>query len=223
VSEGLAAGGRERHPSNAWADLEATLRRVAAVEDVRVRGSLIPNDIRVVATADRDPHEVINDVVSVVSATTNHSIDPADVSLVQLRPPRLDTQRSTRAVIDAVVVATRQETGWVKVRVRLPNGVVHEGSAPTAAMREQRAAGAVEAVLDALGPLLHELGIRVQLDAPALYPVGTETLVVVHGTVVQQQRLVRVSGSAFVVDDTPTAAARASLDALNRHLRLSDG
>ncbi len=215
------AGGMPNSPmDDEWAALESELRRITAVEKARVVGPGIPAAIHVVAGGAREPSDVRRDVVSVVIATTGRVIDPAIVSVVPVRPQSNGAAANARAALDAVVVATKQDSGWVKLRLRLPDGTIREGSTRAASTPEERAAAAVSAVIDALASQLEDAGIRIEMDAPALYPMGLETLLVVRGSLLEHHHRRRISGSAFVIDDTATAAARATLDALNRHLRL---
>lgn len=220
MGEDEVAGGGALEGS--WGPLEDELQRVIAVEKVRVLGDDAPSAIHVLARPSRRPDEVALDVVSVVLATTPHSVDPGIVSIVQLDEEAPSSRGPARVLLDSVVIATRQGSGWVKLRLRLPNGEIREGSAPASPTREDRARAAVDALLQALEDVLEDMDARVEIDNTIVSPPGAEDLVLLRGTFFERNRPRPVSGSASVVDDTATAAARAVLDALNRHLRFID-
>ena len=221
MGEGVGAG--ENGSNGSWGSLESELERVPAVEKVRVIGDVAPRAIHVVARPTRRATQVASDVCSVVIATTPHSVDPRIVSVVQLDDdgPSISSSRPSRLVLDSVVVATKQASGWVKVRLQLPNGEICEGSAPASATRTDRARAAIDAVLQALEETLEQMDARVEIDKTILSPAGAEDLVLLRGTFFDRRRPRPISGSATVADDTATAAARAVLAALNRHLRFA--
>lgn len=215
----MVAGGLD----GPWGALESELQRVAAVEKVRVLGETAPSAIHIVASPVRRATQVAEDVCSVVIATTPHSVDPGIVSVVQLDDaPGAFPRANPRPVLDSVVVASKQGSGWVKLRLLLPNGEIREGTASASPTRQDRARAAVDALLQALEGTLDEMEARVEIDKTILSPPGAEDLVLLRGTFFDKNRPRRISGSASVVDDTATAAARALLDAMNRHLRFAD-
>ena len=128
-----------------------------------------------------------------------------------------------RIVLDSVVVATKRDAGWVKVRVRAADGELLESAASGLPTKEGRAAAAADALLGAIESVLARMSLRVELGRPIVSPAGTPDLVVVEGALFDGDRVIRISGSAFVDDDVASATARAVLDALNRHLEGGRG
>ena len=209
-----------KNDADPWGYLERTLQEVPAVERVRVIGEARPSEIHILATPARPAKEIARDVHSLASTTLNEEMDSRIVSVVQLDDDdeSRDAKRRARPILDSVVVATKQQEGWVKLRLRCPDGTVTEGSAPAAATREGRAYAATTALLQALEGVLADMGAHVEMENVILYPAGADGLVLIQGIFVDKTQRRQVSGSAFVVDDAATAAARALLDALNRQL-----
>ncbi|MDQ3940701.1 MAG: hypothetical protein M3238_05035 [Actinomycetota bacterium] len=222
ISEGVDAVPRS---DGQLARLEDALRQITGVTKVHVVGTDTPSEIHVVAQAGRSPKQIVRDIQSVASASIGISVDHRVVSIVQLEEADTNgaTQIRPRTVLDSVVVASRGSAGWVKVRLRLPNAELHEGTAPSANSREGRAKAAVAALLLALEGPLTEVNAQVEIDQVMVYAMGNEGLVWLTGTFTQNRATTPISGAAIVVDDTATAAAHASLHALNRVLRLGEG
>lgn len=212
--------GPEPEPSAAqWNDLESAMERVEAVEKARVIGTQTPEEIHVLAAGTRLAKEIAKEVHAVVTDALDTKIDPRIVSVVQLEGD-LDRSRCPRPILDSVVVASKQETGWVRLRLRLPNGDIAEGSAAAGGTREGRAKAAATALLQALERVLQDMGASVALEKVELYPAGSDGLVLIQIVYSDSSRRVPLSGTASVVDDAATAAARALLDALNRQFRF---
>ena len=126
-----------------------------------------------------------------------------------------------RLVLDRVVLASKGDAGWVKVGLRWPNGQATEGAGVAGATRDARARGATAALLDALSPVLDEMGAKVDIDHLLIHPVGTNDSVLVRVVFYERGATTPLVGTALVVDDVATAAVRATLQALNRKLRLA--
>lgn len=204
-----------------WDQLERTLREVPAVERVRVFGESTPSEIHVVASVARPAKDIARDVHALTSTTLKEEVDSRIVSVVQLGDEELSPhRRCARPILDSVVVGMKRDEGWVKLRLRCPDGTITEGNAPARATREGRAHAAVSASLQALKNVLADMDAHVEMENVILYPAGTDDLVLIHATFVERAQRRPVSGTAFIVDDTATAAARALLDALNRQLRF---
>ena len=206
-----------------WEALERALQGVAAVEKARVIGDGGPQEIHVLATGSRPAKQIAKDVHTVVTEALNTKIDPRIVSVVQLEEEHvLHPSRCPRPVLDSVVVATKQQAGWVRLRLRLPNGDIAEGAAASGTTREGKAKAAATALLQALERVLEEMDASVGLEKVELYPAGNDGLVLIQAVFTDNSRRVPLSGTAAIVDDAATAAARALLDALNRQLRFQD-
>ena len=202
-----------------WSELESALLRVAAVQKARVIGNGTPEEIHVLADDSRPAKQIAKDVHEVVTDALDTKIDPRIVSVVQLEEDG-ERPRSPRPILDSVVVASKQQSGWVRLRLRLPDGEIVEGAAAATGTREGRAKAAVTALLQALERVLQDMGARVELEKVELYPAGNDGLVLIQVAYSDGTRRIPLSGTASVVDDAATAAARALLDALNRQFRF---
>ena len=137
------------------------------------------------------------------------------------RSPIPVSSNGHRLVLERVVLATKGQSGWVKVALRWPDGEMTEGAGTTGAERDTRARGAATAVLQALAPGLDEVGAKVDVDHLMIQRVGSSDSVVVRALFYEGSNVTPLVGSAIVHDDVATAAARAILQAINRKLRLA--
>ena len=219
---------------------EQDLKKIAGVKHARVIGDPIPSEIHLVASSTRPPKQLVRDVQSLAAAAYDMKLDHRIVSIVQQEdaepdqpkvagqtlPDQPDTpdQRAeadlARPILDSVVVASKGASGWVKLRVQVPNGEICEGTAPAFASREARARGSAIALLHALEKPLERMGAHVELGRISLYPDGEHPIVLLQATFFERDKATPITGSAMVVDDAATAAARALLQALNRKLRF---
>ena len=148
-------------------------------------------------------------------------VDEDPTSRVDDRPISNGSSDVHRLVLDRVVLASKGDAGWVKVGLRWPNGQSTEGAGVAGATRDARARGATVALLDALSPVLEEMGAKVDIDHLLIHPVGSHDSVLVRAVFYERGSTTPLVGSALVVDDVATAAVRATLQALNRQLRLA--
>ena len=203
--------------------LEQDLIRVPGVKSARVVGLDAPSEIHIVADLERSPKQVVRDVQSLASAGFGIPIDHRIVSVVQLseedqqigQPPQVDGRRP---LLEAVVVATKQDSGWVKVNLRWPSGEETEGAGMAAPSREARARGAADALVKALDPVLGSRNARVDIDQVVLHRIGASEAVLVRAQFAEAGTTTPLVGCALVYDDVATAAVHALLHALNRKL-----
>jgi hypothetical protein len=220
--------------------LERDLLRVPGVKSVRVVGDDTPSEIHVVASSKRPPKQVVRDVQSLAAAGYGMPIDHRIVSVVQLDedadvPPPLQsvdpvdvTQRTEsdeepvqRLVLERVVLASKWDSGWVKVALRWPDGTSTEGAGAAGSSREARARGAAQALLQALQPALGPVGAKLDVDQVLLQPLGANDTVIARVVLYDRGIATPLVGSALVYDDVATAAVRAILQSINRRLRLN--
>lgn len=209
-----------RHPR--LTKLEDELEKIHGVTGVRIVGEDAPSEIHVVATSERAPKQIVRDVQSLTTTTLGEPIDHRIVSVVQLEDGPTTNgsakESSHRIVLDQVITASRNKDGWVRVTLHLAGGEVAEGAVLAGSSRDERARGAVSAVIRALQPRLKEIGARLVLQnlvihdesKPPSVQVRTELHTASHHTI--------LIGGAVIEDDIATAAARAMLQALNRKL-----
>ena len=204
--------------------LEDALQQITDITKVHVVGGDTPSEIHVIAQAGRSPKQIVRDIQSVATAAVGITVDHRVVSIVQLEESdiKVEGAEPPRVILDSVVVASRKNAGWVKVRLRFPDDEVHEGTAPSANSKDGRAKAAVNALLQALEAPLAQTGGRVEIEQVMVYQMGTEGLVWLTGTFTERRTITPVSGAAMIVDDTATAAASAALHALNRVIRFQE-
>ncbi len=223
------------------AQLERDLLRVPGVTSVRVVGEDTPSEIHVVATSKRSPKQVVRDVQSLAAAGFGMPIDHRIVSVVQLnevappppppppaavdirpeKPESEATPAKQRLILERVVLASKGDSGWVKVALRWPDGTTTEGAGAAGSSREARARGAAQALLQALQPALGPIGTKLDVDQVLLQPLGTNDSVLARVVLYDRGIATPLVGSALVYDDVATAAVRAILQSINRKLRLS--
>jgi hypothetical protein len=126
-----------------------------------------------------------------------------------------------RLILERVVIASKGDSGWVKVALRWPDGSSTEGAGAAGLSREARARGAAQALLQALQPALGPEGAKLEVDQVLLQQLGTSDTVIARVVLYDQGIASPLVGSALVYDDVATAAVRAILQSINRKLRLN--
>jgi hypothetical protein len=202
--------------------LEQDLRKVQGVKSARVVGDDEPAEIHIVASLQRSPKQVVRDVQSLAAARFGMPIDHRIVSVVQLdedaAAARPGAPPADRPVLERVVLASKGDSGWVKVALRWPDGDTTEGAGAAGKTRETRARGATVALLQALEPTLAGRGARVDVDHVLIHRLGAADAVLVRAVFYSSGAPITVIGSAMVYDDVATAAVQALLHAVNRKL-----
>lgn len=205
--------------------LEDDLKRVAGIRSARVVGVDSPSEIHIVAAPGRSAKQLVRDVQSLASAGYGIEIDHRIVSIVQLEAedPQISLVATVghlkrRPILDAVVLSSQGDTGWVKVTLRWPDGTTSEGAAPATAARESRARAATKALHKALEPSLKGQATLMEIHQVLLQHLGSTDSVLVQGTFEQNGTSTAFVGSALISDDVATAAVYALLQAINRKL-----
>lgn len=213
--------------------LEGELKRIPGVKGVRVVGDESPTEIHVVASPDRTPKQIVRDVQSLAQAAYGLAIDHRIVSIVALEDevaeviaPEAPANGATngapngshRPALDRIVLASKGDSGWVKVALKWPDGDVTEGAEATGLSRDARAKGAVTALQRALEPVLAESRSRVEIEDVIIQKIGTGESVLVRAALYESGAQTPLVGSALISDDVASAAVRATLQALNRKL-----
>ncbi|MDQ3646125.1 MAG: hypothetical protein M3345_04220 [Actinomycetota bacterium] len=203
--------------------LEQGLRRVPGILDVRVVGDGTPSEIHVVASTERLAKQIVRDVQSLAQAKFGIALDHRVISVVQLREEEGNGSGSARSpnrpIVEEVVLASRGQSGWVKVGLRWPDGNRTVGEDDAGASRERRAWAAAEAAAKALEPVLRAAESAMEIEQVAVYRLGADDVVLVRAVLSEKDTRNSVVGSALVEDDVATAAVRAALHAINRKLR----
>ena len=218
----MLTGGTRTSMDERLERLERDLRKVQGVESARVVGDEDPSEIHIVSSLTRTPKQVVRDVQSLAAARFDMPIDHRIVSVVQLdeeaAPAAIEAPENGRPILDRVVVASKGDTGWVRVVLRWPDGSVTEGAGAAGPSREARTRGATVALLQALEPALEPRGSAIDVQHAVIQRVGAEDLVVVRATFREGAQTTPVVAAAVVQDDVASAAVRALLQAVNRKL-----
>lgn len=216
-----------RHPR--LTKLEEDLAKIQGVTGVRVVGDEAPSEIHIVAGSERSPKQIVRDVQSLATTNFDLPIDHRIVSVVRLEeagvepaappaaPEAVLNTNGHRPVLDAVVLASKRDKGWVKVVVTSSAGETSEAAAAAGATRETRAKGAAAALLKALETTLEAKQMRVEIEHLTIQLDSTDA-VIVRAVIYERGIPTPVVGSALIHDDVATASARALLHALNRKL-----
>ena len=178
------------------------------------------SEIHVVTTSARSPKQTVRDVQSLAAAVFGVRIDHRIVSVVQLEEDVEDTRAPQRVSIERVGMGTRSGAEWVEVELLWPTGETTQGSGPSGRSRESRARGAATATLECLDKALSIKKATVELENIVIHKMGPADWVLVHCSYYEQGGSTPLMGSALILDDLATAAARALLNALNRKIHL---
>ena len=218
--------------------LEGDLEKIQGVTGVRIVGEEAPAEIHIVATPARNAKQIVRDVQSLATTNLGQPIDHRIVSVVQLEEERAaaaaaqpapsapqevvakngEAERPARIALDQVITASKAAEGWVRIFLRTIEGKTVEGAAITGRHRDDRARGAVAALLRALSSTLGQLNARVEVEQILVQSDIAKPSVQVRAVFDSQGSRTPLVGSALIEDDVASAAARALLQALNRKL-----
>jgi hypothetical protein len=211
----------------------ATSRRspkqvVRDVQSLAAAGFGMPIDHRIVSVVQLDDPVP----AATEAAAPENSTDPArpiredpvqpeeTIRLDEPTPTGGSTNNLHRPVLERVVLASKGDTGWVKVALKWPDGSTTEGAGSAGASRDARARGASAALLQALKPALDPIGAKIDVDHVIVHRIGSMDSVFVQAMFFEKGTVTPLVGSALVYDDVASAAVRAILQAVNRKVRL---
>lgn len=195
--------------------LEQAIRQLPTVFAARVFRESSNGDIEkihVMATPERHPKKVVRDIETLLLLKFNLRIDYRKISLVQLQPEDLSSFVRPRVKLKVVDRSVHLDTCRVGVTLESESGT-HMGMAEGPADVDCLTL-ATQATLDALSAIIAEATIK--LKVVEIVPIQNETAVFVFITAVVDGNEEKLLGSCFTHDDALTAAARATLDAVNR-------
>ena len=204
------------------AQLERALHKITGVRGASVAGEGEPNEIHIVAAADRNPKQIVRDVQSLARAGFGIKIDRRIVSIVRLEEAEAPSPTSAparqRPRIERVALGNRGDAEWVEVALLWPDGSTTDGAGASGRSREARARGAASAVIECLDRELAARKATIEVDATAIQALGGHDWLLVQATFYESGGATPLLGSAEVHDDVATAAARGLLNAVNRKL-----
>jgi hypothetical protein len=212
--------------TNNWqlSQLQDDILLVAGVTSARIEGDDVPREIHIVAARGRPAKQIVRDVQSLASARFGLSIDHRIVSVVQLqenviRLPDTIEGDDLRPRVETVLVANKENGGWVRVELRWPDGDLSSGEETSGVSRESRARSAAIAVKVALDAWLSKRNATLEIEHIVIQKLGSSDSVTVRLVIHEDGRSTALVGSALVRDDVASASVHATLHALNRKLR----
>ena len=200
--------------------LEEDLLRIPGVVGARLTGEDEVTEVHIVASNGRNPKQIVRDVQSLAAAGFGITLDHRVVSVVQLEDTGQARRTETpgRPLIEMILTGAEDGRSWTRIRLRWANGEATEGQADLGDTPRARARGGVSAAIQALGPVLRQLGARLDVEDVLVQPLGAGSSVIVRATYRHGSTATEVVGSSIVRDDVAGAAVRALLHAVNRKL-----
>ena len=209
------------HKSEALASLQAALTRIPGVQSARVVGTDHPTEIHIVAVERKPSRQFVRDIEALAAAEFGMDIDHRIVSIVQVEEKK-GAGQPARPSIERVGIGRRDNAEWVEVTLKWPTGERTSGTGAAGTSREARARGAAAAVLECLDRVLSEKKATLEVEHITMHSLSSNSeWVLVHTTFYEDGTSTPLLGSARIVDDIATAAARALLNSVNRKLLRS--
>ena len=181
-------------------------------------GNLI--EIHILSDVSRSPKQIVRDIQSALLANDNLQVDHKIISVAQIEDNQIGI-REFRLSIDSIQMLSRQSK--VEARVILKKdeqqfeGTSTGGNSPLGRLRI-----VAEATLKAVHQFCNKEFLFVLSDVLPITLANRKviTVSVMHFTEKGDEHL---SGSAFVHSDENEAVVKATMDAINRRLVLSNG
>jgi len=200
--------------------IETSVRQVQGVYACRVvlESPSEIAEIHVVGSPSRRPKQIVRDIESLLFAKFGLRVNFRKISLAQLQEERSMTMLGNRPRLAESAFSSDGEHDRVSVRlVDGESSVAGEASAPTSSVEKARLGSM--AVLAALDHMARGGG-EFRVDAIERVPVGDRVVTVVLINVGYGSGEETLIGTAFYRGDAVEAAARATLDSVNRRLSL---
>ena len=194
-------------------DLEAAVGSLPSVRGVRVvTGDQEIEEIHVVSEPAVQPKRLVRDIVTLLFVRFGMRIDHRRVSIVG-GTGQLGTPTSGRPILESV--RPDPAAGCLRAELRFGDQVITGESPLDSVASEIKAASS--ATLDAIGRLLGREGELTAREAQVLAFGGEQVVIVlVHWQTGDRQAV--LVGTSLSEQDPLVAAARATLDAVNRRL-----
>lgn len=173
-------------------------------------------EIHVVGSPSRRPKQIVRDIESLLFAKFGLRVNFRKISLAQLQEQRGLPTIGARPRLAESAFSSDGEQDRVSVRlVEGESSVLGEAVAPASSMEKGRLSSM--AVLSALERMANASG-QFRVDAVERVPVGDRVVTVVLVSVGYGSGEETLIGTAFYRGDAVDAAARATLDSVNRRL-----
>ena len=176
------------------------------------------DEIHILATAARNPKQIVRDVETACKARFNLELDHRTISVVQLNAA--DNSYSTdRLFLQTIQLASTTRGSVVTVKLHSHRGDSYEGSASGPSTTGNLLKIAARAGLAAAETYLHDL-CQLTLNDVVPITIGNYSAVLVSITLIIPQGEEELIGSALVHTEISEAAVRALLNAINRRVGL---
>ncbi len=199
-------------------DLELTVGQVQGVYAVRiiVGQNRELDEVHIVASAARTPKRLVRDIETLVFVKHGIRIEYRRISLVQLEDQDLLRLPLVRPVIHRIVEELLGNEKRIRVEIQ-GGGRIAVGEACERIDNPAPFQTAARATISCIEQLMgHHIDVR--LENSASFRLDTREIAVVVLTCLVQDREEAFVGASFVGMSPAEAAARATLDALNRRI-----
>lgn len=175
-------------------------------------------EIHILATAARNPKQIVRDVETACKAQFDLELDHKTISVVQLNAA--DTNYSpARLFLQTIQLANTAGGSVVTVKLHSHKGDSYEGSASGPSTTGNLLKIAARAGLAAAETYLHDLCQFILNDVVPI-TIGNHSAILVSITLVTPQGEEELIGSALVNSEASEAVVRALLNAINRRVGL---
>ncbi|MBI2914876.1 MAG: hypothetical protein HYY08_03010 [Firmicutes bacterium] len=202
------------------AEIKRRVEMIRGVTGSRIvigpRGEI--EEVHVLATADRNPKQIVRDIESICAADFGLRIDHRKVSVAQLGSNHV-TREEARLRLDSVGVHVSGSSMEVHVHLYLTE-TLFEGRARGPESGSSRPRVAAIACLQAVEGYLGET-VRLVLDDLVCVHAGQRRVVLVLVTMLSRGGEEKLAGCVLIKKDVVEASIRAVLDALNRRIAVA--
>ncbi len=199
-------------------ELESTIAQVQGVYSARVilDQTCQPQEIHIIASTERPPKRLVRDVETLVFVKHGIRVDYRKVSLVQLKEEDLLRLPLARPEIRQVVEDDLGNHKRIRVEIRRGSKTVY-GEATEKVDHPMVFHTAARATIACIEQLVGQ-SMDVRLEDATSFRMDSREIALVILTCLAQDREETFVGASFVGEHPAAAAARATLDAINRRL-----
>lgn len=209
--------------TNTTQEWEQAIKQIKSVIAARInvndQGEI--EEIHILAGLDRAPKQIVRDVESTLAAQYNVLIDHKKISVAQVEEDEEETnviEVSKRPKLVGVTLKTVNGMAEIKVELFIGDKII-EGVAQGPSTSHNKLRLFVEATLKALEPLTLDKCLFVTEDI-VITQLSKHQIALVSITLIASVGEQSLVGCVLVKNDDREAVVKATLDAVNRKLRL---
>lgn len=174
------------------------------------------NEIHIVSDLRRSPKQILRDVEAVMISEFNTSIDYKKVSIAQVQSGSIRLDQDPRLRLNLIEYNNNGSNVTVKVALEKQGEIYHaEVTGVNTANNFKRLIG--QAVLKAVELYLEVKEVFVFEDVKRVELANVEVMLVSMTSVISGKEEI-FTGTAKIISDSKETIARATLDAVNRHV-----